>query len=97
MSYRVTPESAAAGIVDPPVSTAADAVVLGAIGLNAGKAALWARTACVQPFSIGVEHILDIVFTRLDVVVRPEYVTNVIPCLALDPDQIEITVEVAVA
>ena len=96
MRQRVAPEAAAPGIVNAPVISAADTVVFGAIGLDAGKTALRAGATCMQPLAVGVEHILDIVLARSDAVLWAEHVVHVIPSFALDTNQVKIAVEIAV-
>ena len=97
MAYGIAPEAAASGIVNAPVMAAADTVVLGASGLDAGEAALRAGTACVQPLPVGVEHVFDIILACWDTVPGSEYVPDMIPSFALDTDQVKVPVKVAVA
>lgn len=97
MAHGVAPQSAASGIIDAPIAAAANAVICGTVGLDAGKAALRAGAACVEPFTVGVEHVLDIVLACRNAVPWSEYVADMIPRFALDAYQIKIPVEVTVS
>lgn len=97
MGDGVAPKAAAPGVIDPPVMAAADAVVLGAIGLDTGEAALGAGTARMEPLPVGVEHVLNIILAGIDPVAWPECIANMIPRFAFDSDQVQITVKVAVS
>lgn len=76
---------------------AADAVVLGTIGLNTGEAALRTGATRMEPFPVGVEHVLDIIFAGTGPVLGSERTADMVPCFALYPDEIKVTVEPAMA